>query len=83
MSFHLFLLLIGGEDNLALKIEAIIDADNDVCLKSESETQERTRQHFEDQGSPQYRRKRLSEAVLSLRNSCQASAVFKVLYIPI
>ncbi|XP_057460333.1 uncharacterized protein LOC130750837 isoform X3 [Actinidia eriantha] len=64
-------ILDGGEDNLALKIEAIIDADNDVCLKSESETPERTRQHFEDQGSPQYRRKRLSEAVLSLRNSCQ------------
>ncbi|XP_057471237.1 uncharacterized protein LOC130760063 isoform X2 [Actinidia eriantha] len=65
-------ILDGGEDNLALKIEAIIDADNDGCLKSESETQERTHQHFEDQGLPQYRRrKRLSEAVLSLRNSCQ------------
>ncbi|KAL6976257.1 hypothetical protein U1Q18_025044 [Sarracenia purpurea var. burkii] len=65
-------ILDGSEDELAIKIEAIIDACNDVSLKGESETQERTCQHFEDQGSPQYRRrKRLSEAMLSLRNSCQ------------
>ncbi|CAL5347995.1 unnamed protein product [Camellia sinensis] len=64
-------ILDGSENDLALKIEAIIDACNDVCLKCETETQDATRQHFEGQGSPQYRRKRLSEAVLTLQNSCQ------------
>ncbi|KAL7209184.1 hypothetical protein ACSBR1_030846 [Camellia fascicularis] len=65
-------ILDGSENDLALKIEAIIDACNDVCLKCETETQDATRQHFEVQGSPQYgRRKRLSEAVLTLQNSCQ------------
>ncbi|KAI8002754.1 hypothetical protein LOK49_LG08G02075 [Camellia lanceoleosa] len=65
-------ILDGSENDLALKIEAIIDACNDVCLKCETETQDATGQHFEAQGSPQYgRRKRLSEAVLTLQNSCQ------------
>uniref|UniRef100_A0A5B7BBS7 DRBM domain-containing protein n=1 Tax=Davidia involucrata TaxID=16924 RepID=A0A5B7BBS7_DAVIN len=65
-------ILDGGEDDLALKMEAIIDGCNDVCLKSESQTQYRICQHLEDQGSLQYmKRKRLSEAILTLRNPCQ------------
>ncbi|KAH7858399.1 hypothetical protein Vadar_023390 [Vaccinium darrowii] len=65
-------ILDGSEHDLAVKIEAIIDSCDDICLKSDNGTQDRTCQQFEDQGSPQYRRKkRLSEAVLSLRNSCQ------------
>lgn len=63
---------LGSEHDLAVTIEAIIDSCDDICLKSDNGTQDRTCQQFEDQGSPQYRRKkRLSEAVLSLRNSCQ------------
>lgn len=65
-------ILDGSEHDLAVKIEAIIDSCDDICLKSDNGTQDRTCQQFEDQGLPQYRRKkRLSEAVLSLRNSCQ------------
>ncbi|KAG5560890.1 hypothetical protein RHGRI_004047 [Rhododendron griersonianum] len=73
-------ILDGSEHDLAAKIEAIVDSCDDVCLKSDDVclksnygTQDRTCQQFEDEGSSEYRRKkRLSEAVLSLRNSCQA-----------
>ncbi|XP_058203975.1 uncharacterized protein LOC131318176 isoform X2 [Rhododendron vialii] len=65
-------ILDGSEHDLAAKIEAIVDSFDDVCLKSDYGTQDRTCQQFEDEGSSEYRRKkRLSEAVLSLRNSCQ------------
>ncbi|KAF7151656.1 hypothetical protein RHSIM_Rhsim02G0076700 [Rhododendron simsii] len=66
-------ILDGSEHDLAAKIEAIVDSCDDVCLKSDYGTQDRTSQQFEDEGSSEYRRKkRLSEAVLSLRNPCQA-----------
>ncbi|XP_059632887.1 uncharacterized protein LOC132275422 isoform X2 [Cornus florida] len=65
-------ILDGGADDMALKIEAIIDGCNEVCLKSERQTRDSTNQHFEDQGSPQnLKRKRLAEAILTLRNPCQ------------
>ncbi|XP_050256685.1 uncharacterized protein LOC126702105 [Quercus robur] len=63
-------ILNGGEDDLALKIESVIEGCNDVCLRSI--TQERTKQQLEDQLSPQtFKRKRLSEAVLSMQYPCQ------------
>ncbi|KAJ7980708.1 Aleurone layer morphogenesis protein [Quillaja saponaria] len=61
-------ILNGGEDDLALKLESIIEGCNDVCLR----TQEKTYRHLECQESPQYiKRKKLSEAVLSMLNPCQ------------
>ena len=75
----MFLIIIGGEDDLALKIESVIEGCNDVCLRSIS--QERTKQQLEDQLSPQtFKRKRLSEAVLSMQYPCQASFIIKFLY---
>jgi hypothetical protein len=63
--------MIGGEDDLVLKMESIVEGCNDVCPRSI--TQERTYQQLEDQHSPQnFKRKRLSEAVLSIQNPCQA-----------
>lgn len=66
--------MIGDEDDMVLKIESIVEGCNDVCLRSI--TQERTYQQLEDQHSPQnFKRKRLSEAVLSIQNPCQASFI--------
>lgn len=66
--------MIGGEDDLVLKLESIVEGCNDVCLRSI--TQERTYQQLEDQHSSQnFKRKRLSEAVLSIQNPCQASFI--------
>ncbi|XP_062173180.1 uncharacterized protein LOC133878610 isoform X2 [Alnus glutinosa] len=63
-------ILNGGEDDLVLKLESIVEGCNDVCLRSI--TQERTYQQLEDQHSSQnFKRKRLSEAVLSIQNPCQ------------
>ncbi|KAK9288205.1 hypothetical protein L1049_016654 [Liquidambar formosana] len=65
-------ILNGGEDDLALKIDSIIEGCNDVCLRSATYTRDRTNQHFEDQGLPHYlKRKRLSEAILNIQNACQ------------
>jgi hypothetical protein len=33
-AYTVFLIIIGGEDDLALKIESIIEGWNDVCLRS-------------------------------------------------
>ncbi|XP_052208199.1 uncharacterized protein LOC127812000 isoform X2 [Diospyros lotus] len=60
-----------GEDSLALKIEAIVDKCDNVCLKGENEPKERTHSHFEDQCSHKYKRRTLSEAIFTLRKSCQ------------
>ncbi|PON61885.1 Double-stranded RNA-binding domain containing protein [Parasponia andersonii] len=59
----------GGEDDLTLKIEAIVEGCNDVCLRSV--TQERTTQPLEDTSPQLSKRKRLPEAILSLQNPCQ------------
>ncbi|KAF3455402.1 hypothetical protein FNV43_RR00026 [Rhamnella rubrinervis] len=57
-----------GEDNLALKIDSVIEGCNDVWLSS---AQERTYQ-LEDQCNPQcIKRKRLSEAIPNIQNACQ------------
>ncbi|XXG79896.1 hypothetical protein AAC387_Pa09g0864 [Persea americana] len=55
----------GGEDDLMLKIESIIDACNAACSKGagKKQTGESLPQHC--------KRKRLSEAVLILQNPCQ------------
>uniref|UniRef100_A0A2P2K519 Uncharacterized protein LOC8266748 isoform X1 n=1 Tax=Rhizophora mucronata TaxID=61149 RepID=A0A2P2K519_RHIMU len=66
------IILNGGEDDLALKIESIIEGYNDVF--PQNGTQENTYQHDEDQCSPQrFKRKRLPDAVLNEQNPCQAS----------
>ncbi|XP_057959123.1 uncharacterized protein LOC131151742 isoform X2 [Malania oleifera] len=60
----------GCEDDLALKIESIIEGCNDVCLRSAPQMQDRTYQLLEC--PPLYlKRKRLSEAVLALQSPCQ------------
>ncbi|KAB2622931.1 hypothetical protein D8674_025113 [Pyrus ussuriensis x Pyrus communis] len=60
-------ILYGGEDDLALKVDSIIEACNDVYATSERNSRLR-----EDQCSPQnVKRKRLSEAILSVKNPCQ------------
>ncbi|KAK1568460.1 hypothetical protein Q3G72_024811 [Acer saccharum] len=65
-------ILNGGEDDLAVKIESVVDGCNDVCLRSVA--QERISQHLENQQlSDPIKMKRLSEAVLNKQNSCQAS----------
>lgn len=72
--------MIGGEDDLAIKIESVIEGCNGVCLRSIPG--ERTYHQLEDQHSPQkFERKRLSEAVLSMQNPCQASFIIRLLLI--
>lgn len=62
-------MLVGGEDDLMLKIESIIDACNAAC------SEEAGRKHT-GKCLPQHcKRKRLSDAILVLRNPCQASPV--------
>ncbi|KAL5784028.1 hypothetical protein ACOSQ2_006420 [Xanthoceras sorbifolium] len=63
-------ILNGGEDDLAVKIESIVEGCDDVCLSGGA--QERISQHLESQRSPDaIKMKRLSEAVLTKQNSCQ------------
>uniref|UniRef100_A0A6N2NBX5 DRBM domain-containing protein n=1 Tax=Salix viminalis TaxID=40686 RepID=A0A6N2NBX5_SALVM len=61
-------ILKGGEDNLSLKIESLIEGFNHRSLRSVS--QERT---YEDQClPPTVKGKRLPDIMLDLKNSCQA-----------
>lgn len=64
-------ILDGGESELVMQVEAIVDACYDASLKSAAETQEWACQQFGTQVSPQFGRKRLSDAVIPSRNSCQ------------
>ncbi|ONI29293.1 hypothetical protein PRUPE_1G191700 [Prunus persica] len=59
-------ILNGGEDDLALKVESIIEGCNDVCVRSG-----RTHRLLEDQLPQSSKRKRLSEAILKEQNPCQ------------
>ncbi|CAK9161131.1 unnamed protein product [Ilex paraguariensis] len=52
----------GGEEDWALKIDAIMDCCNDVCLAGKTQIQGL---------SPCMKGKRLSEATLTLRTPCQ------------
>nr|XP_048333261.1 uncharacterized protein LOC107422026 isoform X1 [Ziziphus jujuba var. spinosa] len=62
-------ILNDGEDDLALKIDSIIEGCNDVCLRSSA--QDRIYQ-LEDQFSARcIKKKRLSEAILNKRSPCQ------------
>ncbi|GAV90074.1 hypothetical protein CFOL_v3_33483, partial [Cephalotus follicularis] len=64
------IILNGSEDDLALKIETVIEGCKDMCQRRI--TQEGAFQHFEEPWSPQHiKRKRLSEAVLSMQDACQ------------
>ncbi|PIA42268.1 hypothetical protein AQUCO_02000018v1 [Aquilegia coerulea] len=57
-------ILSGGEDDLLLKIESIIEVCNVACGRGATRTQE--------EHSPKgIKRKRLSEAILTLQNPCQ------------
>lgn len=58
---------------MELKIESIIDGCNDTCLRNQG----RTCQSLEGHQCllPSVKRKRLSEAVLSLQTPCQARHV--------
>ncbi|XP_019458320.1 PREDICTED: uncharacterized protein LOC109358510 isoform X2 [Lupinus angustifolius] len=58
----------GVEDELEIKIESIIEGCNDIWVRNQG----RMCQHNENQCSPAcFKRKRLSEAVLTMRSSCQ------------
>ncbi|KAL9340091.1 hypothetical protein Peur_066310 [Populus x canadensis] len=60
-------ILKGGEENLSLKIESLIEGCNLVSLRSVS--RERT---YEDQcSSPSVKRKGLPDTMLNMKNSCQ------------
>ncbi|XP_021817926.1 uncharacterized protein LOC110760053 isoform X3 [Prunus avium] len=59
-------ILNGGEDDLALKVESIIEGCNDVCVRSG-----RTHRLLEDQLPQSSKRKKLSEAILKEQNPCQ------------
>ncbi|XP_016510057.1 uncharacterized protein LOC107827423 isoform X3 [Nicotiana tabacum] len=61
--------LNGDENDLPLKIEALVDGCNDVCVKGEG-VEYNTNQLVEDQ-SIYSKGKRLSEAILTLQNQCQ------------
>ncbi|CAL0322108.1 unnamed protein product [Lupinus luteus] len=59
---------VGGDDELEIKIESIIEGCNDIWVGN----QRRVRQHNENQcPPPRFKRKRLSEAVLTMQSSCQ------------
>lgn len=68
---NVFLNLYAGDENdLPLKIEALVDGSNDACVKGEG-VEYNTNQLVEDQ-SIHSKGKRLSEAILTLQNQCQA-----------
>lgn len=71
--FSILLLLAGSEDDLALKVQAMIDGCNDVCLEGKSEPQDKACQRFEEQAALCTKRKRLSDAILTVQTPCQAS----------
>ncbi|XP_062107797.1 uncharacterized protein LOC133818772 isoform X3 [Humulus lupulus] len=61
-------ILNGGEDDLKLKIESLIEGCNEESLQSVAH--ERTNQPLENTLSPQYnKRKRLTEAIFSTQNA--------------
>ncbi|XP_061367309.1 uncharacterized protein LOC133310397 [Gastrolobium bilobum] len=61
-------MLTGGEDDLELKIDTIIEGCNDTWVRNQG----RMSHHLEDKRlSPYIKRKRLREAVLIVQNSCQ------------
>lgn len=66
-----FLTKVGGEDDLELKIESIIEGCNDTWVRNQG----RMCQHLEDQCLPPFKRKRLTEAVFSVQSPCQARHV--------
>lgn len=67
-----FLTKVGGDDDLELKIDSIIEGCNDICVRNQG----RIYRHLEDQSSPPcFKRKRLTEAVLTMQSPCQARHV--------
>jgi len=64
-----FLKKVGGEDDLELSIESLIEGCNDTWVRNQG----RTCQHLEDQHLPPYiKQRRLTEAVLIMQSPCEA-----------
>jgi len=64
-----FLTKVGGEDDLELSIESLIEGCNDTCVRNQG----RTCQHLKDQRLPPYiKRRRLTKAVLIMQSPCEA-----------
>ncbi|KAK6914573.1 hypothetical protein RJ641_021894 [Dillenia turbinata] len=62
----------GSMDDLAMKLETIIEGCNEGCVRTTTETQDTISQNSEDHGLLVHmKRKRISEAVLNLRTPCQ------------
>lgn len=78
-----YVITIGGDDDLGLKMESLEEDSNGI--RQGSLTHERICQQFGNQSSSQsIEMKRLSEAVLVNKNSCQASSfiIFLILFPP-
>ncbi|KAK6930583.1 hypothetical protein RJ641_004677 [Dillenia turbinata] len=62
----------GSTDDLAMKLETIIEGCNELCVRNATKTQDRISQNSEDHGSLIHmKRKRITEAVPNLRTPCQ------------
>ncbi|KAL9233209.1 hypothetical protein vseg_008233 [Gypsophila vaccaria] len=65
------IILKGGEDDLDVKLNSVLEGCNDICLRS-SATENKTGLHLEDPDLPPLtKRKRLSEASLSSHDPCR------------
>ncbi|KAJ8445741.1 hypothetical protein Cgig2_026068 [Carnegiea gigantea] len=63
---------LGGEDNLAAKLDALIEGCNNTCLRSAPQIEDRTNLQITHPGLPPVtKRKRLSEANLDVYSPCQ------------
>ncbi|KAL5073747.1 hypothetical protein RYX36_012731 [Vicia faba] len=61
--------LIGGEDDMELKIESIIDGCSETYLRNQGSTCQYPEGH--QCSLPSVKRKKLAEVVLSLQTPCQ------------
>lgn len=65
-------ILSGGEDELAVKIDSIVEGCNETCLRTAAATEDLTALCSQDQDFPPVvKRKRLSEANLCVQSPCQ------------
>ncbi|KAL2921019.1 SCARECROW-LIKE protein 7, partial [Bienertia sinuspersici] len=66
------IILNGGEDDLAVKIDSILEGCNEICLKTAGAAEDKTALQIQDQDLPPVpKRIRLSEAKLCVRSPCQ------------
>ncbi|KNA04324.1 hypothetical protein SOVF_200720 isoform A [Spinacia oleracea] len=65
-------ILSGGEDDLAVKIDSILDGCNENCLRTVGAAGDKASLHLEDQGLASIgKRRRLSEANMCTQSPCQ------------